>query len=124
MIFEKDNCIVRVLRVLIALVIVISLVIPLISPSVFAASSVSISGGDNVKGGDTFTVAVVFSGGDVGRVDAQMTYDTDQLSYISGGTSKGNTGYIQLKNAGTEIMKLIFLSLIIFKISFGLRLCV
>ena len=32
--------------------------------------------------------------------------------------------YAADKKAGTEIIKLIFLSLIIFKISFGLRLCV
>ena len=99
---KNDIHIERLLRFLIALVVVFSLAIPVISPGVFAASSVSISGGDNVKGGDTFNVAVTFSGGDVGRVDAQMTYDTDQLTYISGGTSKGNTGYIQLKSAGTE----------------------
>lgn len=99
---KNDIHIERLLRFLIALVVVFSLTIPVLSPGVFAASSVSINGGDNVKGGDTFNVAVTFSGGDVGRVDAQMTYDTDQLTYISGGTSKGNTGYIQLKSAGTE----------------------
>ena len=30
-----------------------------------------------------------------------MTYDTNKLTYISGGSSSGNTGYIQLKEAGT-----------------------
>lgn len=102
MTLRKDNRIERVLRFLIAFVVVVSLAIPVISPSVFASSALSISGGDDVKGGDTFNVAVTFSGGDVGRVDAQLTYDTDQLTYISGGTSNGNTGYIQLKSAGTE----------------------
>ena len=102
MTYNKESNIEKVLRFIIALVVVISLAIPGISPRVFAASEVSVSGGDNVKGGDTFTVAVTFGGGNVGRVDAQMTYDTDQLTYISGGTSKGNTGYIQLKSAGTE----------------------
>jgi len=99
---KNENIVEKVLRKLIAFVVVMALTIPLIAPGVFAESAVSINCSDNVKGGDTFTVAVVFSGGDVGRVDAQMLYDTDHLTYISGGTSKGDTGYIQLKTAGTE----------------------
>ncbi len=84
------------------LVAVLALVIPLISPRVFAASSVTLSGGDSVKGGDTFTVAVTFGGGNIGRVDASLTYDTDKLTYISGGSSTGNSGYIQLSSGGTD----------------------
>lgn len=99
---KKEKIADKILRKAIAFVVVMALTIPLIAPGVFAASSVNINCSDNVKGGETFTIAVVFSGGDVGRVDAQMTYDTDDLTYISGGTSKGNTGYIQLKSAGTE----------------------
>ncbi len=99
---KKENIAERVLRKAIAIVVVMALTISLIAPGVFAASSVYINCSDSVKGGETFTVAVVFSGGDVGRVDAQMTYDTDELTYISGGTSKGDTGFIQLKSAGTE----------------------
>lgn len=103
MLYKNNESIMeRFLRFIIALIVVMSLAIPVITPGVFAASLVNISGGDNVKGGDTFTVAVTFGGGDVGRVDAQLLYDTDQLTYLSGGTSKGNTGYIQLKSAGTE----------------------
>lgn len=100
--FENDYWVEKLLRKLIAFVVVAALAIPIMAPSAFAAASVGISGGDEVKGGETFTVAVTFSGGDVGRVDAQMTYDTDKLTYISGGTSSGNSGYIQLKSAGTE----------------------
>lgn len=99
---KKENIADKILRKAIAFVVVMALTIPLIAPGVFAASAVNINCSDNVKGGETFTIAVVFSGGDVGRVDAQMTYDTDDLTYISGGTSKGNTGYVQLKSAGTE----------------------
>ncbi len=99
---RKENIAENILRKLIAFVVVLSLAIPLMAPGVFAASEVSISGGNDVKGGETFTLAVTFSGGDVGRVDAQMLYDTDALTYISGGTSSGDTGYIQLKSAGTE----------------------
>ncbi len=72
------------------------------APQSFAAASVTMSGGDNVKGGDTFYVAVTFGGGDVGRVDALVNYDTSKLTYISGGTSTGNAGYISLAKAGTE----------------------
>lgn len=102
MIKEKDSLLERTLRKIIILIVVMAFVVPLITPNVFAASSVSINGGDNVKGGDTFTLVVAFEGGNIGRVDAYMTYDTNKLTYISGGTSSGNTGYIQLKTAGTE----------------------
>lgn len=99
---DKEKLSEFILRKMIITVMVLALLIPIISPEVFAASSVTISGGDNVKGGDTFTVAVTFGGGDIGRVDASMTYDTEMLTYISGGSSTGNTGYIQLKEAGTD----------------------
>lgn len=69
--------------------------------AVFASPGVTITGGDDVKGGETFTVTVKFSGGDIGRVEGSLTYDTDRLTYISGGTSSGNSGYIQLSEAGT-----------------------
>ncbi len=99
---DKDSLTECVLKKLIVLVMVLALVVPFVSPEVFAASSVTISANDNVKGGDTFTVAVTFGGGSVGRVDAALTYDTDSLTYISGGSSSGNTGYIQLSQAGTD----------------------
>ena len=99
---DKENLTECILRKLIVLVAVLALLIPVISPKVFAASSVTISTGSSVKGGDTFTVAVTFGGGSVGRVDASLSYDTDKLTYISGGSSSGNTGYIQLAQAGTD----------------------
>lgn len=76
-------------------------VIPLLTAPSFAASSVSITGGDSVSGGETFTVTVTYSGDSVGRVIAGMTYDPSMISYLSGGSSLGDTGYIQLENAGT-----------------------
>ena len=99
---DNDSILERILRIVIISVVVLSMMIPVMAPEVFAASSVTISGGDSVKGGDTFTVAVTFGGGSVGRVDGQLTYDTDKLTYISGGSSSGNSGYIQLKKAGTD----------------------
>ncbi len=97
---KKDSLLEKTLRKLIAFLIVTAFLIPLITPESFAASTVSISGGDSVNGGDTFTVTVTYSGDSIGRVDGQMTYDTNKLTYISGGSSSGNTGYIQLKDAG------------------------
>ena len=47
--------------------------------AVFASPGVTITGGDDVKGGETFTVTVKFSGGDIGRVEGSLTYDTDRL---------------------------------------------
>ena len=88
---ENDSLLERVLRIAIISVVVLSMIFPVMDPRVFAASSVTISGGENVKGGDTFTVAVTFGGGNVGRVDGQLTYDTDRLTYISGGSSSGNS---------------------------------
>lgn len=66
-----------------------------------AASTVSVTGGDNVSGGEIFTVTVTFDGDSIGRVSGDVTYDTDMLSYISGGSSSGNVGYVELKKAGT-----------------------
>ena len=42
--------------------------------AVFASPGVTITGGDDVKGGETFTVTVKFSGGDIGRVEGSLTY--------------------------------------------------
>ena len=80
---ENESLTERILRIAIITIVILSMVVPIVSPRVFAASSVTISGGDSVKGGDTFTVAVTFGGGSVGRVDGQLTYDTDKLTYIS-----------------------------------------
>ena len=66
-----------------------------------AGSSVIISGSKSVNQGDSFTVTVTFKGDDIGRVDGQMTYDSSVLSYVSGGSSKGDNGYIELADAGT-----------------------
>lgn len=91
----------RLFRRLAIVMLAVMMVIPIISVPSAAASSVSITGGDNVNGGDTFTVTVTYSGDSVGRVVANMTYDNSMLTYISGGSSTGNNGYIELKNAGT-----------------------
>lgn len=92
----------NVLRKMIAFVIAAAFFLPMMIPQVFAASTVNISTKDTIQGGETFVVTVSFGNGDISRIDAYMEYDTDMLKYISGGTSEGNTGYIQLKKAGTD----------------------
>lgn len=93
----------KVLRKIIIFVVVAAIAVPFITPEIFAASKVSVTGGDNVKAGETFTLTVAYTGGgEVGRVDGQLEYDTDSLSYISGGASTGDTGYVQLKEAGID----------------------
>ncbi len=89
------------LKKLILLVMVLALIMPFAAIEAFASTSVTISCDDKLKGGDTFTVEVNFGGG-VGRVDAALEYDTDKLTYISGGSSSGNSGYIQLSQGGTD----------------------
>ena len=84
-----------------AVILAVMLMIPMAASYSFAAAGVSVSGGDNIKGGDTFTLKVTFKGGNIGRVDGGLTYDTDRLTYISGGSSSGNSGYVQLTEAGT-----------------------
>lgn len=97
----KTTLAVRVMRQLAVMVLAIMIVIPVVTVPSAAAASVSVTGGDNVAGGETFTVTVTYSGDNVGRVTAGMTYDKSMLTYISGGSSTGNNGYIELRNAGT-----------------------
>ena len=52
------------------------------------------------------------------------TPDGNRFSYGSGNYTSNNSVLSNFKNAGTTIIKLIFLSRIIFKISFGFKLCV
>lgn len=98
---KKDQFCDRLLRRIIVFLVVAAFAIPLLTPQVFAASAVSISGGDQVKGGETFTVTVTYSGSQIGSVNGSMTYDTNKLNYLSGGSSSGNTGYIQLREMGS-----------------------
>ncbi len=97
---KKDQFCDRLLRRIILFLVVAAFAVPLLTPRVFAASSVTISGGDQVKGGETFTVTVTYSGSQIGSVNGGMTYDTSKLNYLSGGSSSGNTGYIQLREMG------------------------
>ncbi len=92
----------RLLRRIIVFLVILAFAVPLLTPRVFAASVVNISGGNEVKGGETFTVTVTYSNSKLASVNGSMTYDTDKLNYLSGGSSSGNTGYIQLRENGSE----------------------
>ena len=67
----------------------------------YADVNIKVKGASDLQKGAGYTVTVVFSGDDLGRVDGQATYDTSKLSYVSGGSSSGDNGYIELKEAGT-----------------------
>lgn len=86
---------------IIILIVSLMLVMSFITVQSNAASSVVISAPDNINGGDTFSVNVIFNGDNIGRVSAGLSYDTDQLTYISGGSSNENSGYVDLNLAGT-----------------------
>ena len=91
----------NILKKIAVIIVAAMIIVPATTFDTYASSSVSVTGGDNVKGGEVFTVTVVFDGDDIGRVTGDITYDTDMLSYISGGSSSGNVGYVELKTAGT-----------------------
>lgn len=65
-----------------------------------AQGSVGIDAAQSVNKGDVFTVKVSYSGDSLSRVRGMMRYDTSVLKYISGGTSKGNGGAVELRGTG------------------------
>lgn len=84
------------LRVLIAAVLVLSMLTPIAAFG--ATSSVSISGTGSAKVGDTVTVTVTYKGNSLGYVNGQLTYDNSKLEYLSGGSSQGDAGLVELKS--------------------------
>ena len=74
------------------------LLVLLVPASVFGAdSSVSITGGKAAKVGDTVTVTVTYRGDSLGYVNGQLTYDNSKVEYLSGGSSQGDAGLVELK---------------------------
>ena len=72
---KKDIILEKTLRKIIAFLIIMAFLIPLITPESFAAGKVSISGGDSVNGGDTFTVTVAYSGDRACRRTDDLRYE-------------------------------------------------
>lgn len=79
------------------------LVCLLLCGQAFAASaSLKLSGDKSVKKGDTFVVKVEFFGDNIARNVSELKYDTDQLEYISGGSSQGDSGVVSLNGYSDE----------------------
>ena len=85
-----------------AVVLILALALIYATASSFADSGavISISPVKAVSG-EEVTVKVNVSGSNIGRAEVMLEYDTDHLSYISGGQSSGDNGTVQLKDAGT-----------------------
>lgn len=83
------------IKLCIAAVFLLSAMIP---ATVFgASSSVSISGSGSADVGKTVTVTVTYKGSSLGYVNGQLSYDNSKLQYLSGGSSQGDAGLVELK---------------------------
>ncbi|MEG2323825.1 MAG: hypothetical protein RSA73_03305 [Anaerovoracaceae bacterium] len=90
----------RGIKLISAITLALLLTMPLTSViSNGADLNVKIGGDAKVKAGETFTVTVKYSGRSLGMVNGDLTYDTNAISYISGGSSSGDGGLVQLKKA-------------------------
>lgn len=88
----------RIKKITVFLLLIV-LLCPVSPAAVFGAggASVSISGDKAVKEGEVLTVTVTYKGSSLGYVNGHLIYDTDRLEYLSGGSSQGNAGLVQLK---------------------------
>ncbi|WP_269477604.1 hypothetical protein [Hominibacterium faecale] len=96
----------KTFRIWTAVMVLFALLVP---STVFAASSsVSISGG-SAQVGKTLTVTVTYKGSSLGYVNGHLTYDNSKLEYVSGGSSQGDAGLVELKSyAGDASGKISF----------------
>lgn len=87
----------------IAIMIAAMLLVLMIPTAVSAASaSVSIKGAKAAEVGETLTVTVTYKGDALGYVNGQLTYDNSKLEYLSGGSSQGDAGLVELKNYASD----------------------
>lgn len=87
----------------IAIMIAAILLVLMIPTAVSAASaSVSIKGAKAAEVGETLTVTVTYKGDALGYVNGQLTYDNSKLEYLSGGSSQGDAGLVELKNYASD----------------------
>ena len=90
----------RRIQIITAVLLLLTMLVP---ASVFGAdSSVSITGGKSAKVGDTVTVAVTYRGDALGYVNGQLTYDNSKMEYLSGGSSQGDAGLVELKEYASD----------------------
>lgn len=88
----------KIFKVVMALVLCMILA----QPASAAGASAKIYMPEKIKAGDNFSITVEYQGDDFSRVDAQLEYDTEYIKYVSGGTSSGNSGIVQLSDYGDE----------------------
>lgn len=90
----------RRIQIITAVLLLLNMLVP---ASVFGAdSSVSITGGKSAKVGDTVTVTVTYRGDALGYVNGQLTYDNSKMEYLSGGSSQGDAGLVELKEYASD----------------------
>lgn len=85
----------QIMRVITAVLLLVTLMAP--QAAFGASSSVSLSGAKTAKAGEVVTIKVTYRGDSLGYVNGHLTYDTRRLEYVSGGSSQGNAGLVQLK---------------------------
>lgn len=88
------------ISILIGAVLLLSLLFP--ATAFGATASVSMKGAKSAGVGDTLTITVTYKGDALGYVNGQITYDTDKLEYLSGGSSQGDAGLVELKSYASD----------------------
>lgn len=88
----------KIIRVVMALLLCMIMAQPVSAANI----SAKIYMPEKVKAGESFSITVEYQGDDFSRVDAQLEYDTEYIKYVSGGTSSGNSGIVQLSDYGDE----------------------
>ncbi len=87
-------------KILPVFMILAMMFIPTCSYGATLNSSVSTAG--SVDTGKNFTVTVRFSAGSLDYVDAELEYNENLISYISGGSSSGDSGIVFIKEGTSD----------------------
>ncbi len=83
--------------------VLILCIIAALPQSVFAASlNLNAECSSNISAGENFTVAVKYSSDYLDSIKGSVSYDTDCLEYISGGSSAGDGGIIKLRGSSDD----------------------
>lgn len=85
-------------KVLLSLVICLTM----IQPAAAISAEGEIQTNEGYKVGETFEITVVYTGTEFSRVNGQLEYDTDYIKYLSGGSSTGNSGIVQINDYADE----------------------
>ncbi len=85
----------RKMRLCMVAVLLLSALLP--AAAFGASSSVSMSVDGSADLGQTVTVTVTYKGNALGYANGQLTYDNSKLQYLSGGSSQGDAGLVELK---------------------------